>query len=514
MPIGNCRKWVLGSLFFLGFAAACTKGLAAYDPPSGEMLQTAPSASAPQVVPDDTKYLGAPSGAQPSANPEQGKSALGVLDESQPQPVPATSSPTTDDGECGSICGMPICSPPGRFWLRTDAMLWWTNGIHLPPLVTSNSAGNAPIIGQPGTEIVFGSDNFLNEEQNAYLRGGRGGARITLGGWLDRCHRWGVEADWLTLSGLSTNYSNFSNGNPATGRPFFNVEPTAIAPPTGSTTTSGGPAQGESAEIVAMGDISGTVTVHAGDSFDAAGFMVRYNLCCCGGCDPCGDCGTGGCGGGDCNVADACNLCMNYCRTDFLFGYRHYALRDGVTITESLDDRTPGVDRHTDIADNFSCHNDFNGVDLGLNSELRRGRWSLNILAKMAFGTNQQTTMINGTTANHSLVGPLDPHFYPVGIYAVAPNSGTFTQNDFAVIPQFGLEIGYQLTCHVRTYIGYNILYWANVMRAGEQIDRNIDPRNWAAAPDAENALPFPQFLDRGANFWAQGINLGAEIRF
>jgi hypothetical protein len=398
---------------------------------------------------------------------------------------------------------MPLCSPPGRFWLRTDAMLWWTNGIHLPPLVTSNSAGNAPIIGQTGTEIVFGSDNFLNEEQNAYLLGGRGGARITLGGWLDRCHRWGVEADWFTLGGASVNYSNFSNGNPATGRPFFNLEPSPAGPPVG-----------ESAEIVAMGDISGTVTVHAGDSFDAAGFMVRYNLCCCGGCDPCGDCGSGGCGTGGCDVADACNMCMNYCRTDFLFGYRHYALRDGVTITESLDDRTPGVNRHTDIADNFSCRNDFNGVDLGLNSELRRGRWSLNILTKMAFGTNQQTTVINGTTATQSLVGPLDPHFFPVGIYAVAPNSGTFTQSDFTVIPQFGLEIGYQLTCHVRTYIGYNILYWANVMRAGEQIDRNIDPRNWAAAPDAENALPFPQFLDRGANFWAQGINLGAEIRF
>jgi hypothetical protein len=501
MPIGNCGKWLVGSLFFLVLAAFGTRGSAANEAPSGELLQTVPSGSAPLAGPDDSKYLGTQEGSKPLGASEDSKSVLGIQDDSKPQPVPeASPSSAAQEGDCGSICGMPLCSPPGRFWLRSDAMLWWTNGTHLPPLVTSNSSGNSPIIGQPGTQVLFGSDTFLNEAQNTYLLGGRGGARVTLGGWLDRCHRWGVEADWFTIGGQSIDYSNFSNGNPATGRPFFNVEPPA----------------GESAEIVAQGNISGTVSVHDGDSFDATGFMVRYNLCCCGcGCDPCGGCGDEGCSGGNAsNLADCCDLNMNYCRTDFLFGYRHYALRDGLTITESLDNRTPGINIHTDIADNFSCHNDFNGADIGLNTELRRGRWSLNILSKMAFGTNRQTTVINGTTVNSSLVGPPNPSFFPVGIYAVATNEGTYTQNEFVVIPQLGLELGYQVTNHTRAYLGYNILYWGNVMRSGDQIDRNIDPRNWANAPDAANALPFPQFLDRQSSFWAQGINLGLEVRF
>jgi hypothetical protein len=51
-------------------------------------------------------------------------------------------------------------------------------------------------------------------------------------------------------------------------------------------------------------------------------------------------------------------------------------------------------------------------------------------------------------------------------------------------------------------------------MRAADQIDLNVDPRNWAQAPVTTGALPFPQYPNRNGNFWAQGINLGLEVRF
>jgi hypothetical protein len=383
---------------------------------------------------------------------------------------------------------MPLCSPPGRFWLRTDALLWWTSGTHLPPLVTSNSSG-APVGGQVGTQVLFGN--------NIYMADGRGGVRTTMGFWLDRCHRWGIEADWFTLAGHSVDFSNFSNGNPATGRPFYNVETNR-----------------HDAEIVAQGAISGFVGVTGGDAFDSAGFLVRYNLCCGSGCGPCGGCNS--CSGSDCGgegcATDPCS--MNYCRTDFLFGYRHYALNDGLTIHESLDDRTPGINLHSEIYDNFKTSNNFNGAELGLTTEVRRGSWSFNILTKMAFGMNHQTTNIYGTTAFTDLNGVLPPSNFPVGIFAGPTNGGTYTQDTFVVIPQLGFELGYQVTNCTRAYLGYNLLYWGNVLRAGDQIDENVDPRNWAQAQDAANALPFPAFPNRSANFWAQGINLGLEVRF
>ena len=504
MPIGNSRKWLVGSLSFLAFVAVSRGSWAADEAPLGEMLQNAPSDSAPLGLQDQSKPLipqdqSTPLGPLDQSKPldiQNGTKPFGIQDESKNQPIPATSpTPAVGEGDCTSFCGMPLCSPPGRFWLRADALMWWTNGTHLPLLVTSNSTGNTPAPFQTGTTAAFGNDTYLTE--------GRGGIRLTLGGWLDRCHRWGIEADWFSIAGGSVDYSNTSNGNPAVGRPFFNVETNQwdrqIVAETNST----------SGVIT-----SGTVTVHDGDSFDSAGFSVRYNLCCCCGCgcDPCGGSDCGSCGGkGDaCNLGDCCDLNMNYCRTDLLFGYRHYSLRDGLTIGENIN----SVGINTLVTDNFSTHNDFNGAELGLNTELRRGRWSLNILTKMAFGNNHQNTDINGSTVISSITPPTNPTYYPVGIYAVGTNSGIYEKDTFVVIPQLGLEVGYQVTCHTRAYLGYNLLYWGNVMRAGDQIDEYIDPRNFANASDAANALPFPRYPDRSSSFWAQGVNLGLEVRF
>jgi hypothetical protein len=132
----------------------------------------------------------------------------------------------------------------------------------------------------------------------------------------------------------------------------------------------------------------------------------------------------------------------------------------------------------------------------------------------MAFGNNRQVTYINGSTVRSNLVGAPDPVNFTEGIYAGPTNSGNFAKDAFVVIPQLGLELGYQLTNCTRAYLGYNLLYWGSVMHAGDQIDRNIDPRNFAGDPDAADALFFPQVQDRNSTFWAQGINLGLEVRF
>jgi hypothetical protein len=127
---------------------------------------------------------------------------------------------------------------------------------------------------------------------------------------------------------------------------------------------------------------------------------------------------------------------------------------------------------------------------------------------------NHQITNIQGTTAFTDLNGVLPPLNFPIGIFAGPTNNGTFTQDTFVVIPQLGFELGYQVTTCTRAYLGYNLLYWGNVLRAGDQIDTNVDPRNWAQATAPQNALPFPQYPNRSASFWAQGINLGLEVRF
>jgi hypothetical protein len=75
-----------------------------------------------------------------------------------------------------------------------------------------------------------------------------------------------------------------------------------------------------------------------------------------------------------------------------------------------------------------------------------------------------------------------------------------------------GTEISFQATCHCRLFVGYNLIYWGNVSRSSDQIDLNLDPRNFP--PQIPGGLPFPSYQDKTSNFWAQGINLGAEFRF
>ena len=397
---------------------------------------------------------------------------------------------TEQCGENGcTFEGVPLCSPPGRYWVRGDWMMWWTSGENLPPLVTTSPKGTsqdqAGVLGPGFTETATTSILFGNSTVNT---DGRPGVRITFGGWLDSCHRWGLEADWLTLGGNSNYFYRVSDGNLILALPYYDLQRNA-----------------QWHQLQAYPDIiTGSVDVIGNDYFESVGMTLRYNLCCssCGCGDGCAEPCDGGCGAECC---DPCCIC--YCRTDLLMGYRHYLLGDNLAMGQ--DTYYVPINSRFQSTDTFNTRNEFNGMEIGLNTELRRGRWSLGLLAKMALGENHETATLLGTT---TINNGKETITYPEGIYVTGTNSGVHVLDQFAVIPQFGAEIGYQLTCHVRTFVGYNIIYWGSVMRAGDQIDLNMDQRNWA--PVQPDGLPYPQSLGRQTNFWAQGVNVGAEVRF
>jgi hypothetical protein len=411
------------------------------------------------------------------------------------QPCPSPLPPEVpcdqcDNGApCDEGCCMPSCSPPGRVWARGDYLMWWTKGSHLPPLVTTSPAGTpldrAGVLGVPGTTVLFGNSTVAND--------GRSGFRGTVGLWLDDCHDWGAEFDYFSLGDRDANYSATSDGNPILARPLYDVE-----------------AGQQGRELVAYPDqLSGTVTVGARDYFQSAGVDLTYRLCGCDSCcqcpQPCDPCGDG------CSNA-CCAPTLFCCRTDLIFGYRYYNLSDSVAITENLRITTRGPLQNTlfDILDGFRARNDFHGSELGLRTKIYRGRWSLDLLAKCALGNNHQVVNIGGHTTITSPTG--DVNNLEGGVLAVRTNQGTYVSDEFTMIPQLGAELGYQLNCHWRVYVGYNILYWGSVMRSADQIDLNVDPRN--VPPTQDPATHFPQFLDRTTSFWAHGLNVGTEVRF
>jgi hypothetical protein len=456
-------------------APMATPGPAAAPAPvavPGGATTVAPAPAAPVNVPS------------PTANPTTTNPPM------EPVPTPegaAPGNPECGEGDdCGEVCGVPACSPPGKYWLRADYLAWWTNGTRLPPLVTTSPTGTpvnqAGVLGAPGTTVLFGDATVGDDMRSGY--------RTTLGFWIDCCHQWGVEFDYLSLSERRNDFSMFSTGFPILARPFFNVQ-----------------ANAQASELVAYpGTLQGMVTADARTYFQGAGVTFSRKLCSCDSCESC-DCGEDACGDACCSMP-----VLHCCRTDVLIGFRYYNLADFVGINEDLRVTQPGPTQGTNVtvSDNFRTRNDFYGSEVGLRTQIYRGRWSFEILTKIAAGNNHQTITINGQTTATPVGGPTTT--YDAGILAGPTNSGIFQRDTFTVIPQLSAEIGFQLNCHWRTYIGYDLLYWGTVARAADQIDLNLDPRNFP--PITAQGLPFPQTPGKTDSFWAQGFHLGLERRF
>jgi hypothetical protein len=72
--------------------------------------------------------------------------------------------------------------------------------------------------------------------------------------------------------------------------------------------------------------------------------------------------------------------------------------------------------------------------------------------------------------------------------------------------------VGYDLTCNLRATVGYTFIHWCQVARAGDQIDRGVNPSQLPPA-DLDGA-PRPRFDFVDSGFWAQGLHFGLEYHF
>jgi hypothetical protein len=104
----------------------------------------------------------------------------------------------------------------------------------------------------------------------------------------------------------------------------------------------------------------------------------------------------------------------------------------------------------------------------------------------------------------------------PGGLLALNSNNGTIGRSTFIAIPELNVTLSCQLHANIRVFAGYNIQYWTNVLRAGDQISNAIDPRQ---VPTDRNFIPGftgtgPISGFRTTDFFAHGFNAGIEIGF
>ena len=446
---------------------------------------------------------------------------------------------------CGSpVCGSPVCGSAvcrrggpgpcgnrGRAYLRGEYLIWWFKGMDLPALaIQSDNNDFDP------AEVVFGDERRLD--------GSRSGGRVIFGIWLGCNNQVGLEFDYFGFGEDGTRFvGGVADGlgaadNIYIGRPFFNTLEFDRDPGPGEDIVP----RGRSREDVDTDDIDGTVTINVRSEFNSLGFGFRHNLCCLGQCDPCcGDgvcCGGGiGCGscvgcGSGCGVSPACppgplgrlsNLIrLGTRRVDFVGGFRWAGLEEGVFILEDLQE-IGGQETTFIVSDNFATQNDFFGGEFGYLVEWQRRRWTLEFLSKLAIGNTRQRVAINGYTIPDGQdppdVGGLlaqRVEFSNNGTQLVAGNIGAYERNEFSVIPQVGLTLGYFVTPRLRLTTGYSLFYWSNVVRPGDQIDLDV---NGTFIPSL-NVTPqpvvddHPRFAFRQNDLWAHGFNFGGELRW
>jgi hypothetical protein len=158
-------------------------------------------------------------------------------------------------------------------------------------------------------------------------------------------------------------------------------------------------------------------------------------------------------------------------------GYRFYELDESLSINEQLISQVVGEPGSFNITDKFNTLNQFNGPEFGVQWRGRRGFWSLDLLMRMAMGINHQTVTISGSSA---VTDNGNTTTYATGVLAQRTNIGEYDRDRFAVVPELGATLGYQLTQCWKLNLGYSFIYWSSVVRPGDQIDTDVNPNLFA----------------------------------
>lgn len=348
-------------------------------------------------------------------------------------------------------------------WFRAEYLYWWTNGMETPALATTSPAGtpqqDAGRLGAAGTTVLFGANELVD--------GGRSGGRFSLGMQLDPCQSQVLELAYTALGEETNRFSGSSSDFAILARPFVNAQ-------TGS----------PDARLISFpSQLDGTLSIEASSEFQTAEVLIRRT------------------------TRRECGWHM-----DVLWGYRFADLDDAVRVNDSTSALSgPIAGASLGIFDEFASENQFHGGEIGIHyMGARRGCWSLDLLAKVALGNSRFRGTVAGVTTSTDAAG--NSSTTPVGLLALDSNIGTYKEDTFSTMAEFGVTLRRHLPCGVTATFGYTLLGWSDVLRAGEQIDATL---NLSQIPPGTLAgASRPRFPFDTTSFWAQGLSLGLEYSF
>ncbi|MCI0699835.1 MAG: BBP7 family outer membrane beta-barrel protein [Planctomycetia bacterium] len=533
------RKGLLGTIAALAAGAGTAWGQPPHPagPPVGVPSTGAPSTLAGEVfqgpVPGTGGYPPTPVIMPPiNVGPPHDPLGLGPVGGFGPPPGPMYPMP----GPYGAAQFQPAPPTPRtnqnlgygtapHWWVFGEYLLWFNKGQNIRyPLLTTSAPADAGILGAASTTILVGERDL---GYNAFH-----GFRLGAGFFGDADRRIGFEmTGWLTERRSNTQFfgglGNLS-GIPTLARPFIDFSTGAP-----STIVLSGPDFGPAQVLV--GTNSQTWSV------EPVGIWNLYRS------EP------------------GCRLA---CSIDFVAGYKYLQLKEElfissftavngqvtvpiftvgpfgiITLTGAGSVPAQGTfgginfltPTFIDIRDRFRTTNMFNGGIIGLKAEARYGMITTSGFAKVAVGNMHERLEIFGggaffdpTGRSGSAIAPIfaggglvQPNGRGVGtavggVLANPANIGTFVQDRFSVIPEFGANVGIALTKGLTGYIGAQFLFIPNVIRPGSQASPIV---NSAAIPFSSNygaagATRGPRIIFDQDDYWLGGVNFGLQLRY
>lgn len=354
---------------------------------------------------------------------------------------------------CGMDCPM-WSGMENRWYVGAEYLAWDIKPDATPALVTTGVSNVNNLV--PGalsgtsTMVLFGGDVETDTQS---------GARFRAGIWFNPEHTLGLEASYFFLNQENVSSTFATGGTPLLAVPFFN-------PNTGLE---------DRVLLASPGVSSGSAQV----DFDTEMWGTDVNF--------------------------RTNFMMGpNSFIDFLAGFRSAGLEESLNLfTNSTVTATNAL---TQTWDRFSTRNQFYGGQIGAHAEFRRGRWALELTGKLGIGNTYQSVSTLGNTITNDGMGNVTNTVG--GIFTQQSNIVHLSRNDFTLMPEVGLKVGFQLREGIRATVGYNFLYWSSVVRPGDHIDRNVNFNQATTGPQQ----PTIQFND--SDFWAQGLSTGLELRW
>ena len=377
-----------------------------------------------------------------------------------------------------------------RFYAGADYLLWWVKGapLSVPLVSTGPSSNHWGIDNSNQTTILYGA-GFApagGGNDTANFNPVSGG-RLWVGYWLDDVQHLAVEAGGFGLQKAEADYNVSSNsaGSPGLSVPEYNAYLYLPEGECGFGALFCGTGVGEDRSPVAIpNNLVGSVAIK--NTLDLWGLHA--------------------------------NAVMNFIRTptwevSALGGFRYLNLNEDFNMTATLAgiSGSPFAGQSGSTNDNFATRNQFYGALIGLRGRGTYGPFSLETTLSTSLGINHETIDISGSyQATNFFLASSGPY----GIFATPANSGVTSSNKFAVVPEAQVKLGYDITPTIRVTVAYDFLYWSNVVRPTDQIDRNLVKGQFFQEDPLSTSLAYPQRLDKTTDFYVQGISVGLQARF